>query len=524
MTEMPFVSLLIFVPILAGLTLALVPSNVSKIVSGIIALATLVVSGVITSTFLTPDASFKYNTKADWITTIGASYNVGVDSMAAWMILLTAFLTVVAIAISKPSTKAGQFFGLLLCLEGTLIGVFSSLDLLLFYVFFELSLVPVALLILGWGSGDKGKVALRYLGVLFVGSLLMLVGIAILGSLAHNRFGQVSLDLATLQNLVKQGLWQDNWGLQSLAFWGFMIAFLVKSPVVPVHRWLADTYEDAPIGAVVAGVVIKVGTFGMFRFVLPLFPEACQVYAPIVMGIGVVGIIYGGIMAAIQKNPGRLMAYSTVSHVGYILVGIFSLQHYGLMGGAFQQFNHGLAAAAVFVLLAFLFERTDIRSLDQLGGLKKAMPVFASLFMVAMLTNLGLPFTSGFVGEILSLLGAFYSGSTGAFGLNVGFVAVAAGGAILSAAYMLYMYQRMFYGPAKENLQFPDLNPKEIAIAGIFSVLILLLGLAPTPILHSMEKRIIEVEAPYQFIVGPEGQAMRTVKPLRAKAALEAHP
>ncbi len=494
---------MIFAPIVLGLIMALVPkwpAKVPQAISCIIALSMLVFGGLVTSKFLSDQNGLQLQQQLDWIPNLGVSYFVGVDSMAAWMILLTTFLTLVAILISKPANRDNQFFGLLLCLEGTLVGVFSSLDLVLFYVFFELSLVPVALMILGWGSGDRGKIAIRYIGTLFAGSLLMLVGILILGNQSFNLLKHPTFNLIEIQNAVGKGLWKDSWPLQALAFWGFMIAFLVKSPAIPIHRWLADTYENAPVGAVVAGVVLKVGTFGMFRFVLALFPEACQVYAPIMVTIGMIGILYGGILAAIQKNPGRLMAYSTVSHVGYIVVGIFSLNHIGMMGAAFQQFNHGLAAAAVFVLLGFLYERTEFRSLDDFGGLKKTMPVFSTLFMVAMLANLGLPFTSGFVGEILSLLGSFQSGYAGLFGQGLMAPILATSGAILSAVYMLYMYQRLFYGKAKSDATIGDITSREALIGGAFACLLLAFGILPSSILHSMEPRVDSI---HNAVVAP---------------------
>ena len=507
MSNFPYLSFLIWLPILSGLAISFAPklgANLPKGLSTLVAVATLVVSGTIASLFLSGDSGFKLQQDFKWIQSVGTNYSVGVDSMAAWMMVLTAFLGLVAILISKPKERETQYFGLLLCLEGTLFGIFSSLDLVLFYIFFELSLVPVALMILGWGSGDRGKVALRYVATLFAGSLLMLVGMAILSTRAAtvSQFG--TFNLLTLQELVAtKGLWANAWPLQCLAFWGFMIAFLVKSPVVPIHRWLNDTYEDAPIGAVVAGVVLKVGTFGMFRFCLPLFPEACKVFAPVIVGIGVVGIIYGGILASIQKTPARVMGFSTISHVGFILVGLFSLNHAGMMGAAFQQFNHGIAAAAVFVLLSFLAERSPSKSLKDFGGLKKSMPIFSTLFLIAMLTNLGLPFTGGFIGEFLALVGAFLAGHSGVNGLNVGFVYVAAFGAILSAAYMLYLYQRLFYGRNKETEGFKDLDLRETLIGGTFALIILVLGILPTTLLHSMEPKIETLSRPFAAPVVP---------------------
>ncbi len=511
MSSVPYLSILIWLPILAGLGLAFIPklgAGIPKGLASLVALATLIVTGTITALFLTGDAGFSLQQQLNWIPNMGISYFVGVDSMAAWMMLLTAFLALIAVLISKPKERDAQFFGLLLCLEGTLFGIFSSLDLVLFYVFFELSLVPVALMILGWGSGDKGKVALRYVATLFAGSLLMLVGMAILASRANVVDGLPTFNALKLQELVDtKGLWANSWPLQALAFWGFMVAFLVKSPVVPMHRWLNDTYEDAPIGAVVAGVVLKVGTFGMFRFCLPLFPDACRVYAPVVVALGVVGILYGGILAIIQKTPGRVMGFSTISHVGFILVGLFSLNHAGMMGAAFQQFNHGIAAAAVFVLLSFLAERTPAKNLSELGGLKKSMPIFSTLFLIAMLTNLGLPFTGGFIGEFLSLVGAYMAGFTGANGLSVIWVYLAAFGAILSAGYMLYLYQRMFYGKKQETAEFKDLTLHETLIGGTFAILILVLGILPMTLLHSMEPKIDALGRPFQMTHSASGSA-----------------
>ncbi|MEI7985355.1 MAG: NADH-quinone oxidoreductase subunit M [Armatimonadota bacterium] len=515
MNSFPYLSFLIWLPILSGLFIALAPKQNAvspKSLSILIAVATLVLSGFVVFKFLGGEAGFLLKQEADWIPRIGASYLVGVDSMAAWMMLLTAFLGLIAILISKPKEKLPQFLGLLLCLEGTLFGIFSSLDIVLFYVFFELSLIPVALMILGWGTGDKGKVAIRYVATLFAGSLLMLVGMAILASRAIEITRVPTFSVLRLQELVaNQGLWKDSWPLQSLAFWGFMIAFLVKSPVVPIHRWLNDTYEDAPIGAVIAGVVLKVGTFGMFRFCLPLFPDACKAYAPIVVGIGVVGIIYGGILAAIQKTPGRVMGFSTISHVGFILVGMFSLNHYGMMGAAFQQFNHGIAAAAVFVMLSFLAERSPSKSLEDFGGLKKSMPIFSTLFLIAMLTNLGLPFTGGFIGEFLALVGSYFAGHVGSNGLNVGFTYIAASGAILSASYMLYMYQRLFYGRNVKTQNYKDLDTKETVIGGSFAIIILILGILPMTILRSMEPNIKTLSSSYEASGSPSNTSTQVI-------------
>lgn len=445
------------------------------------------------SQVLSDPTQISFESNSDWMKVLGARWHFGVDAISMWMIALTAVLGLVAILVSKPEAMKPQYYGLILLTGATLFGVFASLDLLAFYVFFELSLVPVAIMILGWGKGNNKAAAMKYLGFLFLGSLPMLLSLGIIISQTIASGQHAVLDLVRLQDLVSRGLWNDAGHLQSLAFWGFMIALLIKSPAVPGHTWIADAYESAPIGAILSGLVIKVGTYGMFRFVLPLFPDASRDFASIIVTIGVIGIIYGGVVASKQDNPYRLMAYSTVSHVGYILVGIFSLHQLGLTGAAFQQINHGIASGAVIVLLGFLSTRMDVTSLSAIGGLKRTMPVFSTVFLIAMLANLGLPFTSGFVGEILALIGAYQSASTGDFGLNIMMVAIAAGGAILSAVYMLTLYQKLFYGDAKTSAETPDLTTKEALIGQGFAVVLIVLGVVPMLMLGSLSPAVEQV-------------------------------
>lgn len=492
MNHLPLLSLGIWVPMLAGVLLLIAPVSWSKsakpFASMIAGFVFFLFAGIVVR-YSSNQWQFNYSETANWIPKLGISYSLGVDGISAWMLALSALLLLVGCLISDPKEKHNQFFGLTLILGSTMVGVFSALNLVLFYIFFELSLVPVALLTLGWGTGEKQRAAVKYLATLFSGSLLMLVGIVVLGYRAKLVTGNWTFNLIDLQALSVEGsLWANATTLQGIAFWGFMLAFLIKSPAVPGHTWLADTYQSAPMSAIIAGVALKVGTYGIFRFCLPLFPEAARSNATIVVLIGVVGILYGGVLAINQKSIGRLMAFSTVSHVGFILIGIFSFSHSGAMGAAFQQVNHGLASGAVFVLLAFLYRRENIRDLDQLGGLKQSMPVFSFMFLIAVLANLGLPLTSGFVGEILALMGTYQSG---VLGLGVGFAVLAGIGAILSAAYMLYMFQRMFYGEQKSGLKLPDLTVEERVIGGAMVALLLIGGILPTPMLKQMEKSVL---------------------------------
>ncbi len=463
----------------------------AKTAASLVMLVTFGTTVGLLAKFESAATGFQFQEKVDWIPSFGTSYSLGLDGISIWMFVLTAFLGLVAVLVSRPAERSAQFFGQILILSGILLGVFAALDLVLFYIFFELSLVPVALMILGWGRGDRKKAATRYLAMLFGGSLLMLLAIIAVGMQYSHVTRTPSMSIVDIQAAVASGrLWAGSEQLETLAFWGFLLAFLIKSPAVPGHSWLASTYESAPIGATIAGVVLKVGTYGLFRFCLPIFPHAAASSAAIVTFLGVVGIVYGGILAINQKNIFRVMAFSTISHVGFILIGLFSFSHVGMVGAAFQQFNHGLASAAVFVLLAFLMERGFTGEFSELGGLKRSMPVFASLFMIAMLANLGLPMTSGFIGEILALMGSFESGYAHVFGLNVGYAAAAGLGAILSASYMLYAYQKMFYGPPNTK-ETKDLTMNELLLGGVFAVAILVGGILPTSILARMDHSVV---------------------------------
>ncbi|RYG65159.1 NADH-quinone oxidoreductase subunit M, partial [bacterium] len=360
-----------------------------------------------------------------------------------------------------------------LALTTTMLGTFVALDLVLFYTFFELSLIPVAILILQRGGTERRAAAVRYFASLFAGSILMLVGMVVLSRLHADVAGRASFSLLDLQAQAASGnLWRGAVALQPWVFWSFALAFLVKSPALPFHSWLPGTYEEAPLGPLVASVVLKVGTYGLFRFCLPLFPEAVQNQLPLLTIVGTAGILYGAAIAITQRGIGRLLAFSTVSHVGFILIGLFSLTHAGLMGAAFQQTNHGLTAGALLVMVALLQRRKATMDLDAFGALKRMMPIYAALFFVVLLGNVGLPGTSGFVGEFLTMLGAFEAGLARSYGLSLPAAVLAGGGTVLAAGYLLYMFQRMFTGPATERANLKDLVPSETLLAGAFAAVI----------------------------------------------------
>ncbi len=491
-------SAIIWFPFIGALILMLLPKTVAKFAKPMalgVSLVTLLGAFQLVQTFKAGTFHFQFGERFDWMPALGISYSVGLDGMSLWMFALTALLGVFAVLVGDSKVeRPASFFALILALETTMLGVFAALDLVLFYTFFELSLAPVALLILGWGSQGseveaRKKASIRYFAALFAGSILMLVGIVLLSQLQLQASGKLSFHLLDIQASVANGtLWAKAMGLQAPIFWAFALAFLVKSPGVPFHSWLTSTYRHAPIAALVGGVVIKLGTYGLFRFCLPLFPDVIGTAVPTLMLIGAVGIIYGGIVAAGQQGANKLMAFATVSHVGFVVVGLFSLTSNGVAGAAFQQFNLGLVGAATFVLLSFLYQRKGTQDLSSFGALKRQMPYFATLFLLVMLANVGLPGTSGFVGEFLALMGAFQASVEGINGLQVGVAAIAGFGVVLSAVYMLYMFQKLFYGKAEEGSEpIKDLTAGELVTGGILVGLLIVFGIAPGRVQRDMD-------------------------------------
>ena len=503
-------NLAIWLPGVAALLLLLIPGVSKTVVKAFSAGISAIVLGLsvyLASQFKTGTFHFQFGTRIPWMQQLGIRYELGVDGISIWMLVLTSLLSLVAVLISADTVdRPKAYYGLLLALQTTMLGVFCALDLILFYTFFELSLVPVTLLILNWGGPNRRKVSIKYLAALFAGSILMLVGIIALAKMHEHATRVMSFSIIDIQQQVANGeLWKGAIVAQGWIFWAFALAFLVKSPAVPFHNWLGDTYVESPIPGIVAAVVLKVGTYGMFRFLLPLFPDVLPGAVVWLMLLGVIGIIYGGVLAAGQSNGHRLLGFSTISHVGFILIGIFSLSHAGLSGAAFQQLNHGLTAAALFVLLAFLYKRKPNQSLDEFGGLKRQMPIFAFFFLVAMLANVGLPGTSGFVGEFLAMLGAFEASFAHQFGLNPAYAVIAGFGVVLSAIYLFSMFQKMFYGAPKDPTAkaLGDLKLGEIVVASVFGILMIGIGIFPSSIQKAME---VSVQATQLMATKPVGE------------------
>lgn len=435
---------------------------------------------------------FQFVERGDWIPTLGIFYHVGADGISTMLIALTALLTLVALAFSLYiEKKAHTFLSMILLLEAAMIGAFSSLDLILFFTFFEATLVPMWLMINLWGGERRAYAANKFLVYTFAGSIFLLVGMVALALQHRAVTGSLSFDVVQIQAAVANGtFWTNAVIAPGFIFWMFSVAFLVKSPAFPFHTWIPDTYAEAPTAApILSSAMVKLGTFGFLRFVLPLFPDVLPSAIPILAGMAVIGIVYGAIVAAVQPDMRRLLAYSSLSHMGFVLLGIFSMTTNGLAGGAYQQLNHGITASMLFLLVGFLYQRRGTTMFRDYGGLKLQMPMFATLFLIGLLGSVGLPGTNGFVGEFLAMFGMFQAGYQGLAGLNTGFAIAAGAGTVLGAVYLLYMFQQIFYGPIKDplNRRLRDLKTWEIGVAGVLAAFVIWGGLAPSTFMQPME-------------------------------------
>lgn len=504
-------SLLTFIPLLGSIILLFMPAERVRdirIFTLIVSVLTFGVSLGVLSKFNGSTFHFQLLESVPWIPNLGISYKLGVDGISIWLILLTTLLMVISVAFSwYVDKRVKQYMAFLLLLETTMLGVFLSLDLVLFYTFFEASLIPMYFLINIWGGERRSYAAVKFFIYTFAGSIFMLVGIIALSQIYRQQFGSPTFDLVAIQSAIGGGkFWTGFLQWQAWIFWAFSISFMVKCPMFPFHTWLPDAHVEAPTAGsvILAGVLLKMGTYGFLRFCLPLFPDAVKTQVVPIVVLAVVGIIYGAVVAAIQPDIKKLVAYSSVAHMGFVMLGIFSLTHTGMMGGALQQLNHGISTGALFLLIGLIYERLHTRQFKDFGGLKAQMPIYSALFLVIMLSSVGLPGTNGFIGEFLAMLGAFEAAYAGAFGLNVGFSVVAGFGVVLAAVYLLIMFQRAFYGPNDNpvNQRLKDLKPWEIAVVGVFILFVFWGGLYPSTFTKPMEASI---GATRLMVLAPEG-------------------
>jgi NADH-quinone oxidoreductase subunit M len=465
----------VFHPLLGAAAVAMFSRDgrQAKAIGTVVSVITLTLTVFLAARLDANQFQLQFITSVDWVSALGIRYAIGLDGTNAWLVILTALMTLVAVSTTREDTKNLKgFFALIFALQTAMLGAFTSLDLVLFFTFFELTLLPMYFLINFWGNGNARKTAAKFLIFTFAGSVFTLIGIAGLAITHRNVTGSLEFGLIELQSMVASGkLWVGADG-QTILFWLFALGFLVKSPCFPFHSWIGDTYEDSPkAGPILSSAMVKLGSYGLLRFCLPLFPEAAQSQAPILMGLATVSILYGAIAAIAQTDMRRLMGYSTLSHMGFVLLGIFSLSYVGMVGAAFQQLAHGVTTAILVILIWQLFEQYGTAKLDAFGGLKAKMPLFSLLFFLGLLGNVGLPGTMGFIGEFTALMGAFESGMRGTFGISVGFAAAAGAGVVLAAVYLLVMYQKVFYGPERlqEGPDWTDIRPK--AMVPVFGLI-----------------------------------------------------
>ncbi len=467
--------------------------NVALVVSVLVFAETL----LLWSRFNPASAEFQFVERHAWIPAFGITYAVGVDGISLLLLVLTGFLTPLALLCSWESvhSKRRTFCLFVLLLESAMMGVFVSLDLFLFYVFWDAMLIPMYFLIGIWGYDRRIYAAVKFILYTMAGSVLMLVAILALAYLHFTATGAYSFDLMKLYALQIP---------PQIQFWGFLafaLAFAIKVPLFPFHTWLPDAHVEAPTAGsvILAGVLLKMGTYGLIRFAFPLFPAAAVAFAPYLALLAVIGIVYGALVAMVQPDMKKLVAYSSVSHLGFVVLGIAALNTQGVEGAVYQMLNHGVTTGGLFLIVGMLSDRRHTRLIAEYGGLKKVMPHLVAVFLIVTLASIGLPGLNGFVGEFLILLGAFRWSPRVA--------AVAATGVILSATYMLWMFQRVNYGPVtnEKNETLPDLTRREWTILVPIVAMTVLMGVLPNlflrPIAPSVERMLNQVRqgAPIEF-------------------------
>ena len=479
----PILPSLIIVPLLTAILIMFLPASradYAKLTALVGSSITGAISVFLLADFDKADGGFQFLVQREWVPSLGLSWLLAVDGISLFLVVLTGILFPIAIVTTEPHHDPKPYYLWLMLLMAGSMGAFMALDLLLFFLFFEVVLVPMYLLIGGWGHEGRVYAAMKFFLYTMAASALMLVGIVSLVFLTAQRTGITTFDVRALAEL--QAL-SD--GAALWVFISFAIAFAVKVPLFPLHTWLPDAHTEAPTAGsvILAGVMLKLGTYGLIRFGVYLFPSVVDDLAPIFFTLGVIGIVYGAAVATMQKDLKRLVAYSSVAHMGFIVLGIFALNSQGLDGAILQMVNHGITTGALFILVGWVYERRHTREIAALGGLQKSAPVMAGVFTLVMLSSIGLPGLNGFVGEFLILLGTFSAGRWWAV--------AAVSGVILAALYLLWAYQRTFHGPAEgDNATMPDLKLSELLGIAPLLALIIFLGVYPKPVLERIEPSV----------------------------------
>jgi len=487
----------------AGL-IALVPREEESIHRGLglfTTIVTFVVSLLILAGYDPAQPGFQLEVNKLWIAPLGIRFHLGIDGISLWLVLLTTFLVPLTLlspqAIGIRNIRVREFTIAMLVLETGMLGAFLALDLFVFYVFWELMLIPMYFIIGIWGGERRLYAAIKFVIYTLVGSLLMLVAILYLYVQFKAATGHFTFDYTELSHLTLP------YGPQLLCFGAFALAFAIKVPIFPLHTWLPDAHVEAPTGGsvILAGVLLKFGTYGFLRFALPLFPLAAAACAPIIVLLAVIGIIYGALMAYVQDDAKKLVAYSSVSHLGFVVLGIMTMTAPGVQGALYQMLAHGVSTGGLFLGVGLLYDRRHTRKLADYGGLWAKVPVFSAFFLVIVLASVGLPGLCGFVGEFMILLGTFtanktwaLTGLTGFFPMPKLFGAISATAVILAAMYLLTMYQKIFFGPldkpANRAPNVRDVHGRETWVFGIVVVAALFMGVFPQTFLSRSEKSV----------------------------------
>ncbi|MCL5995789.1 MAG: NADH-quinone oxidoreductase subunit M [Chloroflexi bacterium] len=476
-------SIIIFLPLLGALIIALLPrasTSLMRSVSLLAALATFVVSLAMLFGFDGDQSAYQFVESVPWFGA-GISYKIGVDGISLWLVMLTTFIFPLALLASAGAVhdRLKEYYVLMLLMETATLGVFLALDLFLFYVFWEFALVPMYFIIGVWGGERRIYASMKFFIYTMAGSLLMLLAILFLGI----NGGTFDLEALVAQN----GAWTASVPL----FLAFALAFVIKVPLFPFHSWLPDAHTEAPTpgSVILAAVLLKMGSYGLIRFNLALFPEASRQFAPLMIVLAVIGILYGAIVAFAQSDAKKLVAYSSVSHMGYIVLGIFSLTQLGLQGAVLQMVNHGISTGGLFLIVGFLYERRHTREMGRFGGIWSRMPLYGTLALLLVLSSVGLPALNGFVGEYVILQGAFQSTAIYPAQLWTGFAAL---GMILSAVYLLTFFQKIFLGESRDaaNDTLKDVNGREVLAVVPLLVLVFFIGLYSLPFFSTMSASV----------------------------------
>jgi NADH-quinone oxidoreductase subunit M len=490
-------TILTFLPLVGVLLLLFAERerhSLIKAIALVVSVANALISLYVYFGFAADSSGMQFAVSKTWIPSLGISYHLGIDGISLFLVLLTTFLTPLAILSSWTAIteKVKGFYISMLFLEAGMIGVFVSLDLFLFYVFWELMLIPMYFLIGIWGGPRRIYAAVKFVLFTMTGSLLMLAAILVLYFMNASHTGTYTFDLMEIIKL------PIPLGAQFWLFFAFALAFAIKVPMFPFHTWLPDAHVEAPTAGsvILAGVLLKMGTYGFLRFCLPLFPNAFMDHVPLFSILAIIGILYGAVVSIRQEDVKSLVAFSSVSHLGFVMLGLFALNMQGVQGGILQMINHGISTGALFLIVGMIYERRHTRLIVEFGGVSRRMPVFAAFFMIVALSSIGLPGTNGFAGEFTILLGTFKS--------NVTYAALGAAGIIFAAVYMLWMYQRVMFGKITkpENEKLTDINWREKLVLIPLILAIFWIGIYPKPFFNRMEpsvKSLIEnAQAKYE--------------------------